>query len=177
MKSFRSVFSHARQETGATAIEFAIVAPVMFLMLFGIVEYALIMYASSVIENAATAASRYGITGDSYTEAGDFQKNTGGLSRGGLQGFIAKQVYDLSSGLLDPAHVKISNRIYNNFGGVSYADPPSDNNADPGGSSRTVLYYVTYEWPMLTPMAGEIFGDENGNFNISSAVLVKNERF
>ena len=41
-----------RNSEGATAIEFAIVAPVLFLIIFGTLEFAIIMHISSVVEHA-----------------------------------------------------------------------------------------------------------------------------
>ncbi|MCL2713929.1 MAG: pilus assembly protein [Alphaproteobacteria bacterium] len=43
---------------GATAIEFAIVAPVLFVMLFGILEIAFFFFAGDILETATTNASR-----------------------------------------------------------------------------------------------------------------------
>lgn len=157
---------------GAAAVEFAILAPVLFLLLMGIVEFGLILFASSVVENAATMAGRYGITGDNYTEAGDFYKNKGGLSR---DDFIKKTVQDLSGGLLDPSKIEIDNRVYPSFAGAQAGNTGAGANFGAGG--QAVMYYITYRWKFFTPMVGEFFSKNGGYYDITSAVLVANEEF
>ena len=52
-----------RQE-GQSLVEFAIVAPVLVLLLLGIVEFGLILYNQHVITNASREGARYGIVVD-----------------------------------------------------------------------------------------------------------------
>ncbi len=165
-----SMFKRLRkQKDGATAVEFALVAPIFFLLMMGIVEFSLIMFASSVVENATTMAARYGITGDNYSAPDAFQQNTAGLSR---EAFIESAIKDLSSGLLDPEKVDITHKTFSSLG--SGAQTSSGAYGDGGD---TVLYTVTYAWPIFTPLFGEFFADGDGNFTITSAVLVANEEF
>jgi Flp pilus assembly protein TadG len=46
---------------GATAVEMAAVISVFVLLLFGILEYCLVLYATNVVENAAREGSRYAV--------------------------------------------------------------------------------------------------------------------
>ncbi|MGH7229998.1 MAG: TadE/TadG family type IV pilus assembly protein [Nitrospiraceae bacterium] len=48
-------------ERGAAAVEFAILLPVLMLILFGIIEFGLIMYSREVITNASREGARAGI--------------------------------------------------------------------------------------------------------------------
>ena len=50
---------------GSTAIEFALVLPVLVLLLFGIVEFGLLFYNEQVITNASREAARAGIVAGS----------------------------------------------------------------------------------------------------------------
>jgi Flp pilus assembly protein TadG len=50
-----------RDERGAAAVEFAILLPVLMLILFGIVEFGMIMYSREVITNASREGARAGI--------------------------------------------------------------------------------------------------------------------
>ena len=52
-----------RGERGATALEFAMIAPFYFLLLIGIIETSMVMFAQHVLENASATASRTGKTG------------------------------------------------------------------------------------------------------------------
>jgi Flp pilus assembly protein TadG len=51
-----------RSNSGAAAIEFAIVAPLLFVLLFGIIEFGAILYNQSVITNASREGARYAAT-------------------------------------------------------------------------------------------------------------------
>lgn len=49
-----------RGERGAAAVEFAIVLPLLFVMLFGIVEFSIIMYDKALITSASREGARFG---------------------------------------------------------------------------------------------------------------------
>ncbi|MDT8380433.1 MAG: pilus assembly protein [Desulfotignum sp.] len=51
----------AGNEKGATAVEFAIVLPLLLLVVFGVIEWGLYMYNRQVITNAAREGARYGV--------------------------------------------------------------------------------------------------------------------
>jgi len=48
------------RERGAAAVEFAIVLPLLALLLFGIVEFSLVMYDKSLITSASREGARFG---------------------------------------------------------------------------------------------------------------------
>lgn len=48
-------------ERGAAAVEFAILLPVLMLILFGIIEFGMIMYSREIITNASREGARSGI--------------------------------------------------------------------------------------------------------------------
>jgi Flp pilus assembly protein TadG len=50
-----------KNERGGSLIEFVLIAWVLFLILFGIMEFGLIMYNQAVITNASREGARYGI--------------------------------------------------------------------------------------------------------------------
>jgi Flp pilus assembly protein TadG len=51
-----------RNERGAVAAEFALLLPVLLTILFGIIEFGMIMYSREVVTNAAREGARAGIT-------------------------------------------------------------------------------------------------------------------
>lgn len=61
-----SRISHRR--AGASAVEFAIVAPIFFLMVFGIIEFGRMVMVQQVITNAAREGARVAVL-DSATES------------------------------------------------------------------------------------------------------------
>jgi Flp pilus assembly protein TadG len=50
-----------KEEKGAAAVEFAIVLPLMCMLLFGIIEFGLVMYDQTMITNASREGARAGI--------------------------------------------------------------------------------------------------------------------
>lgn len=50
-----------RDGRGAAAVEFAIVMPLLFLLMFGIIEWSLLMYNKAMITNASREGARAGI--------------------------------------------------------------------------------------------------------------------
>jgi Flp pilus assembly protein TadG len=50
-----------RTEDGAAAIEFALVLPILLLLVFGIIEFGFALYNKEVITNASREGARYGI--------------------------------------------------------------------------------------------------------------------
>ena len=49
------------EERGAAAVEFALVLPVLVVVLFGIIEFGLILYSKEVLTNASREGTRAGI--------------------------------------------------------------------------------------------------------------------
>ncbi len=50
-----------RSLRGASAVEFALIAPLLFLLLFGIIEFGLLLYNQAVITNASREGARKGV--------------------------------------------------------------------------------------------------------------------
>jgi Flp pilus assembly protein TadG len=65
-----------KDEKGGALIEFSIIAPLLFVILFGIVEFGLVLYNQAVITNASREGARYGIVAKSPRwEEGDILKD------------------------------------------------------------------------------------------------------
>lgn len=178
-----------KAQDGATAAEFALVAPVMLLMTIGIIEVSLMMLTQNIMESATFTAARLGKTG--YTEAGMTREET-----------IIQALHDAADGLLDTSQVHIETESYNEFGQVGSPEPFVDANANgvhddgenytdvngngvydtdmgadnEGNAGQVVVYIVTYPWHVTTPFLNTIMGD-NGVFTLTARTVVKNEPF
>lgn len=51
----------ARDQRGASAVEFALVFPVLMLIIFGIIQFGFVMAQSAALSNGARAGARYGV--------------------------------------------------------------------------------------------------------------------
>jgi Flp pilus assembly protein TadG len=180
----------SQDRTGSAIIEFAIIAPILFLFLIGFTELALIFFTNAVLEGATNIGSRIGRTG--YT--------AGGVVR---EDYIRSEIQRLSGGYLDTSLLNISILSYDNFGNVGrpedFIDANGNGTYDPGesftdvnGNSQwdadrgitgagvrgaVVLYRVTYPWELFTPLMRDLIGDPNGILNITAVATVRNERF
>ena len=56
------VFKWGNSERGANLVEFAVVAPLLFLLLFGVIEFSRLIYGFSTVWNAAREGARYAST-------------------------------------------------------------------------------------------------------------------
>lgn len=161
---------------GMVATEFALVAPILFLLLFGIVDLATYMYASNVIENATASAARLGLTGSDYTGDTDADQNTGNLSR---EDYVVSKVRELSEGLIDYTKLRIEETQFDSFGGASLAaareicKSPNDEEADCtfGSSGETEMLVVEYPWN-VSPLLAPIFSE---TILIRAVAVVQNE--
>lgn len=194
MKECKNITIHKNkpfwsQKDGATAIEFAIIAPVFFMLLMGIIEIGLIMFAQTVLSGSLAHGARIGKTG--YTE-------------GERAAYIRSEILRLSGGVLDPGQLQVNPLHYESFESVGAIEPCIPANIDPclgstpnvhfqdingngirddrgiagpGGRNRIVLYEARYDWPIFTPMMGHFFGNGSGTFELSATALVKNEGF
>ena len=50
-----------KNQDGATVVQFAIIAPLLFLLIFGVIEFSLLLFNKHVINNACSEGARAGI--------------------------------------------------------------------------------------------------------------------
>src|SRR4051812_4876535 len=60
---FRKLAQLLGDRTAATAVEFAVLAPVFFLAIIGIIELGVLLAVQVLLEGSVREASRFGITG------------------------------------------------------------------------------------------------------------------
>ena len=175
-----------RCESGATAVEFALVLPLMILVIVGGLEMAIVLFIGSSIEAAVMEASRYGATG---TEVG--------VSRGER---VLEIVGGRTYGLLDMDQVDMDTLVYESFADIGQPEPFTDqdgnhvyNSGEPfvdvngngqwdadmgaaglGGPSDVVVYRLSYSWGLVTPMLRELLGESVTHV---SSIAVRNEPF
>lgn len=176
-----------RNEDGATLVEFALIAPTLMLFVMGIIEVAMILFVSTLLEGSVREAGRYGITGYVYQ----------GFDRIAI---IRKIVEQNTIGLVDMDKVKIETLTYQSFSAVGQPEPFSDTNGNgqrdageafndvngngtwdddmgvngAGGPGDIVVYTITYDWPLLTTFLGDLMG-RAGIMQLSASYAVRNE--
>lgn len=154
---------------GATVLEYALVLPILLLLIMGTVECALIMYSSSMLENAVTIAAREGST--YYTAPSETQLQT-------IEGILSARV----GGLLNPAQLQINITPYSGGWGVLQPPvvcsngPPSTCTQNFGAPGNIVVYSVSYPWHVITPFLRPFFGvNGDGILELTASSVVQNE--
>lgn len=178
----------ARGDTdGATAIEFALVAPVLFAFLLGTIELGIVYTANVLLKHATHDAARTGRTGYIPSEANQDEA-------------IRARVKSKAGILMDVDKLVIESLAYADFDTFHAPEPFTDENGngvwDPGEdfddingngvydggrlgygeADEVVLYTVTYPWKFFTPFIGN-FMSEDGIVTLTATAVVQNEPY
>jgi Flp pilus assembly protein TadG len=164
-----------RDRRGSAAVEFALVAPVFFGLLFAIIEAALVFFASQTLETATQDVARLVMTGQAQ-----------GI--GYSQSQFKDQVCSRISALFD-----CQNGIYvdvESFPSFDKAIPPDaiDPNKQfvttmqykPGQACDVVLVRLFYQWPVFITRLGydyDMSNLGNGKRLLTATAAFRNEPF
>jgi len=138
----------ADDNSGATAVEFALIATPFFFLIFGLLEVSLLFIISTTMEFGLNEAAR-------DIRTGAFQSSTA-PTQGAFQTAICANLFSL----LDCNAVELDVRSFANFTGgppPSPIDPMTGqfSNAgfvfSPGGPNQIVIARAFYEWDLITP--------------------------
>ncbi len=156
-----------RDEGGATAVEFAFVAPILFLALFSIVEVGMLGMMSSGLDNAVADTSRRIKTGrdDSASSAGAFEDQVcarmgGSVTECRSRLTVSVQKFDRFSD---------ANAIVNTQPAGQF---------DKGSAGDIVIVKANYVWPLMTPFIATAYHrDGPMQVTLGARAAFKNEPF
>jgi Flp pilus assembly protein TadG len=166
----------SRARSGSAAIEFALVAPVLFLFLFGTIETGAIYFACTALQNATDDAARMVRTGQAA-----------GMSEAQFKLQICGEITGLISASACTSNLQVDIRQYASFATASY---PTVTNAS--GSLNTgamqypssltpcevVLVRAFYPWSIITPLMQPLLENmPNGQYLLSAAAAFRSEPY
>jgi len=177
------------ERRGASALEFALLAPVLLLLLVGIVEYALVLFVQFSLDHAVGEAARFGITGRTLPGQ-DRMEAVRAVLRARLPA------------LLEAEAVTIDTLVYPDFDSIGRPEPFVDRNGNgthdagepftdlngngrwdedmgvpgAGGPDDVVLYRARTRWRLISPL-GPLLAPPDGVLELESSVAVRNEPF
>jgi Flp pilus assembly protein TadG len=171
----RDIFRRfGRHRQGSAIVEFALIAPVFFALLFAILETAIMFFASQVLMTVTQESARQIMTGQTqvagYT-ASQFQTNVVCPQIPIL--FTCANVY--VSVQSDPS--TFANLVLNSpiVGGSFNSSAMTFN---PGGSCSVVAVTLYYQWPVFVTGLGYNMSNLNGNLRLLSATAAfRNEPY
>jgi Flp pilus assembly protein TadG len=152
------------------------VAPVLFLFLFGIIETGVIFFGSAMLQNATDDTARRIRTGIL----------AGTLKPEDLVNNICGEVEGIISNSDCTNNLKVDLRTYNSFGGSSYPDvTKSDGTVDTAklqvgtaGDCQVVLFRSFYPWKIMTPMMSTLLANTSvGIYLLSSSAAFRTEPY
>jgi hypothetical protein len=175
----------AKDDRGGAIVEFGLIAPMLFAIILGTIEFSGISFAQTLLEGGAGQASRFGILGSA----------SDGASR---EDTIRGIIRDNAFGVINADEVRVETLTYGSFGAIGQAEPFEDANgngsfddgelfqdingngardddqgsAGAGGADQVVLYRLTYEWDIMVPIFRPFFGDQ---IVLQAATAVRNE--
>jgi len=171
----RRLAGFARAEDGAAAVETALVATPFFLLVFGILQLAIIFLASASLENAMQKAARTVRTGELQTGAAPTQA--------AFKQAICNNWGWLQSSCMSDLYVDV--RTFSSFQTVTAPQPLTNGTFDPnvlqfspGGPNDVVVVHAYYQWPLIAPGMDQALANLNGGkMLMTSTSTFRNEPY
>jgi len=168
---------------GSAAIEFALIAPVFFILLMGTIETGVIFFAQSTLQNAVNDTARMVRTG----QTGCFT-TSGGNCVAMTQAQFRTQICSEASDILQDcngASLQFDVQAYSSgFSSASNASPlvagdlPALTVFNVGNACDVVLVRAFYKWPVFTPILGFFLQNVAGGYHLlSTAAAFRNEPY
>jgi Flp pilus assembly protein TadG len=169
-----------RDSSGATAVEFAMIAPVFFMMLFVIAETGLMLFTEYVLQTSVQEAARMVRTG---------QAQSAEMAASDLKSKVCR----LANVIINcNGKVTVYVASANNFGTLKAAMPsylgigkkadgtPGPSSFACGGPNAAVGMIATYDWDFSVPYFMSFMANMSGNSNtrrLAGFAMFKNEPF
>lgn len=162
-----------RNRRGSAVIEFAMVAPIFFGLLFAIIETAFMFFAGQVLETAVQDSSRLILTG---------QAQSASYSQAQFKNDVCSRL----TALFDCGGVYIDVRSYGTDFSTVNITAPIDANKNfvnnmqysPGSSGQIVVVRAFYQWPLFITGLGYDVSNLAGNKRLLSATAAfRNEPY
>jgi Flp pilus assembly protein TadG len=147
-----------RDRKGSAAIEFALVAPVFFALLFAIIETGIMFLAGQVLETVTQESARIILTG---------QAQTASYSAAQFASYVCSEV----PALFNCNDISIDVESYPAFSSVNLANPIDGSGNfnsgslqyNPGGPGDIVVVRLFYQWPLFVTGLGWNPSNLSGN--------------
>lgn len=157
---------------GATAVETGFVLLPFLMLIIGIIEIGYQYTTASLLDAGALRASRFGMTGQSVTNAAGnaiCRSDVGNTING-----LRNQIVRGSGNFLVNSRIGVNVRTFGNVGNAGNASIVGTNSLGSGGS--IVRYSLTYPQPFLTLAWTRLFGGPSQIVHTAN-VFIKNEPF
>jgi Flp pilus assembly protein TadG len=159
-----------RDRDGSSAVEFALVGPLMLIAIFGILEIGLMFFANQYLETATQQSTRLIMTG---------QVKSSSMTKEQFKQLVC----DRAKLMIDCANLYVDAQKYDAFADADFSNPISggdfvDNTKFITGKQGDIVVVRTfYKWPVLL---ANFYGYDQSNMNgnmrlLSASAAVRNE--
>lgn len=156
----RALRRFRRDRHGSAAVEFALVAPLFFGLLFAIIETGMVFFAGEVLETITQDSARIIQTGQAMTPGGVSATQTGPLTAAQFQQYVCSQIpalFSCNNVSIDvesysPSQAwpaSLSNQIDSNGNFIT-----SNLQYNTGGPCDVVIVRLFYQWPLFVTGLG-----------------------
>jgi Flp pilus assembly protein TadG len=175
----RSIF---REHSGNTTLEFALVAPILFLFMFAVLVFGTAVFARSVLDNATIDAARTFRIGNATNPTTGFAST---LCADAIIFTCTGLQYNIQQGssfaaMKTAIKTTASGSLANSSGGSAQQYPaaptPTGTSAGAVGATPFMIVQVGYLWSFCPNLVANAFGLPNGVLLVSTAAF-ENEAY
>ena len=172
-QNLRGLHQFGRDASGASAVEFALVALPLFYLLFAILEVGIVFFANYTLENAVDQGARMLRTGQAQNQKFD-------------AGMFKTEVCKHITAPLSCGNLKLDVRRFTNFSSADLTQPldakgelKPNFSYDPGLGGDVVVVRAFYplDLPALLPAAISMANMAGGNRLVIATIAFRNEPF
>ncbi|KRQ93472.1 TadE family protein [Bradyrhizobium valentinum] len=157
-----------RNRRGSAAVEFALVAPLFFAVLFAIVEAAIVFFAGQVLEQGTAESARLMMTR---------QAQDSGMNETAFKTDLCDRIKVLFNCYGNLANITVDVKVFTPGTAITITDPivsgsltgPFSYSLPPSGSPNTIVVRAFYQWPLFVTGLGFNFANLNGSKRLLAA--------
>lgn len=151
-----------KSERGASAVEFAIISPLLFILTFGIIEFGILLFDKAVVTNASREGARAAIV-HGTTDGSDYAPLEPLDIINIVKDYADGHLIDLGSSGNDDPTIE-----------VSYIDSSGLNNAESGGEV-TVTVTFNYDFLVIPDLSQWFGGSFDGDIDLVGTTVMRME--
>jgi Flp pilus assembly protein TadG len=157
-----------RNRRGSTAVEFALVAPLFFALLFAIVEAEIVFFAGQVLEQGSAESARLMMTR---------QAQDSGMNETAYKTNLCNRIKVLFNCEGNLANITVDVKVFTPGTAITITDPivsgsltgPFSYSLPPSGSPNTIVVRAFYKWPLFVTGLGFNLANLNGSQRLLAA--------
>ncbi len=157
-----------RNRQGSTAVEFALVAPLFFAVLFAILEAAIVFFAGQLLELGPAESARLMMT---------HQAQDSGMTETQFKTDLCNRIKVLFNCNGNLANITVDVKVFTPGTAITITDPivsgsltgPFTYQLPPSGSPNTVVVRAFYKWPLFVTGLGFNLANLSGSQRLLAA--------